>query len=90
MEESETVGKRGEVNVPVLLAVWPYSAGLMSVLCGWLAAGKIWVLWQLKQMVMNEENVTELNSEPFGTHLCPEPYRALYFPCMDELSWYLK
>lgn len=56
------------------------------MLCGWLAAEKIRVLWQLKQMVMNEEDVTGLNSEPFGTHLCPEPYRALCFPCMDELS----
>lgn len=58
----------------------------MSLLCGWLAAGKIRVLWQLKQMAMNEEDVTGLNSEPFGTHLCPEPYGALCFLCMDELS----
>lgn len=58
----------------------------MSVFCGWVSAGKIWVLWQLKQVVINEEDVTGLNSEAFGIHLCPEPYRALYFSCMDELS----
>lgn len=44
------------------------------------------MLWQLKQVVINEEDVTGLNSEAFGIHLCPEPYRALYFSCMDELS----
>lgn len=78
--------RREERSVCLSCGQFDCSAGLVSVLCGWLAAGKIWVLWQLKQVVINEEDVTGLNSEPSGIQLCPEPYRALYFPCMDELS----
>lgn len=55
----------------------------VSALRGCSAAVKIWVLRQLKKVVVNEEGVAGLNSEPFGTHFCPEPYRAVCFLCMD-------
>lgn len=38
-----------------------------------LASGKVWVLGQLKQVVINEEDVTGLNSEPLGLVCAQNP-----------------
>lgn len=47
------------------------------------------MLQQLEQVVVNEEDMAGLTSEPFGTHFCPEPFRTVCFPCMAKLSSFL-